>query len=118
MNIQNDKEITVYKNDYGKYSVIISKKNQDDTFESAYIPIQFNKDVELENKTRIKIINAWLSFYKYEKDEEKHTVFYIRCSDFEIVKEEKNPFEEFGEKIKTEFDVGQQIQITDDDLPF
>lgn len=32
--------------------------------------------------------------------------------------EEQNPFEQFGEHVKTDFDVGEQIQITPDDLPF
>ena len=48
-------------------------------------------------------------------------------SDFEIVnaeekeeppKEEQNPFKEFGDNIKTEYDFGEQIQIKDEDLPF
>ena len=114
MNITNEKDVMIYKNDYGKYSVIISKKNADGSFEKAYMPIQFNKGVELENKTLIKIKNAWLSFYKVEDK----TKFFIRCSDFDKVEKEENPFKEFGNNLKSDFDVGEQIQIQDEDLPF
>ena len=133
MNLSSDKEFLIFKNDKG-YTTTIGKKNSDGSYDNAYIGIQFNKDVQLENRTKIKIKNAWLSFYKIVKElkgeTQTTTVFFIRCSDFEIVeeaekevansgkKEEKNPFEEFGDNIKTEFDVGEQIQITDDDLPF
>lgn len=125
MNITNDKEVVVYKNEYGKYSVMLRKKNQDDTFESAYIPIQFNKDVKLENKTPIKIKNAWLTFYKLDtQDGNKETRYIIRCTEFELAankteeEPKRNPFEEFGKTIETESQIGEQIQITDDDLPF
>lgn len=33
-------------------------------------------------------------------------------------KEENNPFEEFGEHFTTEWEAGQQIEISSDDLPF
>ena len=124
MNLSNDKEVIVYKNEYGKYSVMLKNKHSDGTFENAYIPIQFNKGVELDNRTPIKLKNAWLSFYKIEKDGQKETKYIIRCSDFEIVehkeqpKEEKNPFEEFGKSIETESKIGEQLQIQEDDLPF
>lgn len=121
MNLSNDKDVMVYKNEYGKYSVMLRKKNQDNSYESAYIPIQFNKGVELDNKTLIKIKNAWLTFYKLEKDGKQETKFVIKCSDFEKVEhneESKNPFEEFGNSIETESQIGEQIQIEDSDLPF
>ena len=124
MNITSDKEYIVFKNDKGKYSISISKKNADGTYESTYIPIQFNKDVEVEDRARIKIKTAWLSFYKITKEfkggRQTTPVFFIRCSEFE--KEEvspeppKNPYEEFA--TKTQFDVGHQIQIDESDLPF
>lgn len=33
-------------------------------------------------------------------------------------KEEINPYEQFGDSIKTMSDIGEQIEITDEDLPF
>ena len=67
MNISNDKNVMIFKQDK-KYVVGISKKNKNGEYERAYFPIQFNQGVELENKTLIKIKNAWLSFYNWEKE--------------------------------------------------
>ena len=44
-------------------------------------------------------------------------------NDFEITeqpeeKKETNPFEEFGNSITTESQIGEQIQIDDEELPF
>lgn len=117
MNISNEKNVMVFRRDK-KYTVGIGKKNPDGSYENAYFPIQFNKDVELENKTLIKIKTAWLSFYKWENDSGKGTVFYIKCSDFDIVEEpkvESNPYEEFGNSIDLD-DVGEQITIDTDEL--
>lgn len=117
MNVSNEKEIMIFKNDNGKYSFQISKKNLDGSYSSAYFPIQFNKGVELDNRTLIKIKNAWISFYNWEYENKKGTTFFIKCNDFEEIeskeipktqKEEKNPFEEFGE----------QLQIDESELPF
>ena len=121
MNIVNDKNVMVFKRDK-KYVVGISKKNQDGSYENAYFPIQFNQGVELEDRTLILIKNAWLSFYKWENESGKGTVFYIKCSDFDVVEETKkngpNPYEEFGKIVEAESEVGEQITIDDDDLPF
>lgn len=118
MNISNDKNVMIFKQDK-KYVVGINKKNQDGSFDNAYFPIQFNQGVELENRTLIKIKNAWLSFYKWKNEDKKGTVFYIKCNDFDIIKQkETNPFEEFGNNIGTESSIGEQIKITDEDLPF
>ena len=115
MNITNDKNVIVFKNDYGKYSVKISKKNMEGEYENAYIPIQFNKDIELENRTTIRIKTAWLSFYKINNEEgRQETKFFIRCSDFDKI----DTSQEEKLSIKTESKVGQEIKIEDKDLPF
>lgn len=123
MNIVNEKTVRIYKYE-DKYSVGISKKNADGEYENAYFPIQFNKGVELEDKTLIKIKNAWLSFYNWEYEDKKGTKFFIKCNDFEEIKQEKkepeqkketNPFEEFGREHQVE------LNYTDEDgadLPF
>lgn len=116
MEIISKKEEMVFKNEYnGKvfYSIGISKKNQDGKYENGYINVQFRKDVELENKTKIKIKQAWLDFYI----KDKKTFPYIFINDFDLIKE-KDPFKDFGDNIKTESEIGKQIQITDDDLPW
>lgn len=70
MNIIEDKEKVIYRNEInGKisYSIGISKKKEDGTCENAYLPCRFRKDVSLENKTKIKIKQAWVDFFKIEK---------------------------------------------------
>ena len=61
----------------------------------------------------------------YEVSGVKKYRTYVMVTDIEFLeskkheeKTEKNPFEEFGEHVKTEFDVGQQVEISDDDIPF
>ncbi len=120
MNITNDRNVMVFKNDKGKYSVGISKKNQTGEYEKAYFPIQFNKDVELEDRTLIKIKTAWLSFYKWEYELKTGTTFFIKCSDFEIVEQDNK--EEHNAQLKMETDpykdFGDSIEIKEEDLPF
>ena len=113
MNIVTDKPITVFRRDteFGSfYSVGLSKKNNEGSYINGYMSVQFKNGVELENKTKIYIKNAWLSFYLKEKE----TKPYIFISDFETLEDtinqakqpkQQDPFVEMG-------------QIVDDDLPF
>lgn len=55
-------EIMIFKNEYG-FSTSISRKNQDGEYEKMYLSVQLPKGVELENKTKINITKAFLSFY-------------------------------------------------------
>ena len=122
-----DRSEMIFRKEYnGKpsYSIGLSKKDKDVNYTNGYIKANFKAGTEINNKARIKINSAWLSFYKDDKDKTIPTIY---ISDFEIVedgevaeepKEEKNPFKEFGDSITTEFDVGHQIEIGDDDLPF
>ena len=124
MNIVNNYPVMIFKDEYGKYTVGLSNKKQDGTYENAYYPIQFNKEVVLENQTKILIKNAWLSFYKWEYEGKKGTTFYIRCNQFELAdqqeqpkqEEEKglDPYQVFGNSITVE----QIDSIDDNDLPF
>lgn len=56
-------EIMIFKNEYG-FSTSISRKNQDGEYEKMYLSVQLPKGVEIENKTKINITKAFLSFYK------------------------------------------------------
>lgn len=106
--------VMIFKNDYGKYFCGISKKNMDGSYDNAYFQVVFNrKDAHLENKTKIEIKNAWLDFYNYvyegKEGREKRTKWYIRISQFDILKneeendiiekqEDKDLWEEFAEE--------------------
>lgn len=118
MNVINDRPVMVFKKN-NKYTIAISKKKKDNTYEKAYIKIEFGKDIELEDKTLIKIKNAWLDFYNWEYEGKKGTTWVIKCSEFEKQQnEEKDPFEKFENSISTKSQIGEQIQIDDDMLPF
>ena len=117
MNINDDKEHLIFRKDgtYGAmYSTGLSKKLQDGNYENGFIRVQFKKGIELEDKTKIKIKNGWLSFYKTKS---KETTHYIFINEFEkiIDKEQEDPFKEFGSEHKTETD---ELTLTEEDLPF
>ena len=111
MNIENKYPVTVYRNE-NKYTVGIAVKKKDGTYDNAYFPIRFNQGVKVENKTKIYIKNAWLSFYKWEYEGKKGTTFFIKCSQFETVDEvikenfepinKEDPYATFGNSFTVE----------------
>ena len=117
MQIIGNKDDIIFRKDYnGKpsYSLGLSKKDKDGKFINGYIKVNFKKGTDLKNKTKIKIINSWLDFYK-DGDKTIPTLF---INEYEIVSEpeEENPYKEMNTKVES--DIGKQIEITDDDLPF
>lgn len=117
MEIVSNRDETIFRRDFdGKalYSIGISKKNQDGSYDNGYIPVRFKKDVELDNKTKIRINTAWLDFY-LTKDNK--TSPYIFICDFDKVEEKKDVFAEY-EKLTAKTKIEEQLQITDEDLPF
>lgn len=105
----NDYPVTIFRKDYdGRqlYSFGLSKKNQDGTYTNGYMPCQFKKGEEVQNKTKIYIKQAWLKFYLKDKE----TKPYIFINEYETIEEtiEKakepeqvnDPFTEYGESIE------------------
>ena len=99
--------IMIFKNQYGKYYTNLSRKKSDGTYDKAYFQVVFDRDIHIENKTKIEIKQAWLDFNNWEFQDKKGTVFYIRIKKFEELKNEekngiineaenKDPYEEFG----------------------
>lgn len=106
MNFQeiDNKMIFKRENEYGSfYSMGISKKLEDGSYENGYIDVRFRKDIELDNMTKINIKESWLTFYLKDDGEHKTTKPYIFINDFEIVEENNSSDESI---------------IDDDDLPF
>ena len=119
MNIQT-KNSMVFVFD-GKYYIGISKKKKDGSYESAYFPIEFNKDVEIENKTLISIKNGWLSFYKWEYEGKKGTKFFIKCTEYELAQgKQEQSSEEPKNSLNDDIfkDFGENIEIDGSCLPF
>ena len=94
-------ETMIFKNDIG-YSTSISKKNEDGTYENMFIPVNFKKGIEVENKTKINILNGFLSFYKTKEGLTK-----IKLVVTEFTAEDK----------QEEMFIPNNAEITDD-LPF
>ena len=122
MNIESKQPYTVFRNDYNQYTFYklgVSKKDTTGKWINGYIKCKFKKDVALENKTRIYIKKAWLSFDLKEKE----TIPFIFVSEFETIDEtienSKKSTEIVQSKAEDPFkDFGEEIEIRDEDLPF
>lgn len=102
MNINSERPLMVFKREYNGrvyYSLGISKKEMNGTYTNGYMPCEFKKGVSVNDKTRIYLKNAFLTFYL----KDKQTVPYIKILEYETVEEtiqnSKDPFEEFGEQV-------------------
>jgi len=101
------------------YSIGLSKKNKNGNYENGFMSARFKKDVEIANKTRIKIKEAFLSF----NVKDNKTFPYIFINDYEIISETNPEHKEIqemtnDEHYKTKSDTFEQVEITDEDLPF
>lgn len=118
MNFEKNYIVMVFVKEYeGRklYSIGLSKKNKDGGYDNGYISARFRKDVVLDNKTRIKVKEAWLSF----NTNENKTFPFIFINDFEILgtaKPKEDAFKEFGDNLKTKRE--EQVEIQESDLPF
>ena len=128
MNIETEQQYTIFRNDFNGYSyykIGVSKKSQSGEWINGYIRCQFKKDVVIENKTKIYIRKAWLSFYLNNKE----TIPYIFISDFETTDEtieNSKKVSQSGTETATQSvtqedlfkDFDEEIQLSDEDLPF
>lgn len=113
MNLE-QRNVMIFRNERDgrvSYSVGLSRKNQDGGYENSYFPIKFKKGIDLANKTRIKLLNSYLTFDNYtDKDGKNRTFNYIMVIDFESeAKIEENSrkdvdraFEELGKELSEE----------------
>lgn len=95
-------ETMIFKNDKGNYSTSISNRKEDGSYENMFIAVNFKKGVELENKTKINITNAFLSFYKTKDGLAKPKIVVMefegtnntttQATDFEITSDDELPF--------------------------
>lgn len=121
MNIECEKPKTIYKykTKDGKehYSLGLSKKKQDGSWENGFISCRFKKDANIENKTRILIKEGWVDFYV--KDRITYPFIFINLyEEVEEPKPEDVKTTDIPQNIKTEYSEDSDIQIKDEDLPF
>lgn len=93
MHIKENEEVMIFKSDKGNYSIGLSRKDRNGQYFNGYLPCQFKNGISVANKTKVKLKNAFLSFYL--KDEK--TVIYLMILDFDEVKNKENYFELKGE---------------------
>jgi hypothetical protein len=130
MNIDNQYPVAIFRFESGEnvyYKMGLSNKDKDGNYINGYIPVQFRRGIELENKTKIYLKKAWLTFYLKKENidgvDKNITVPYVFVSEFEKVEE---VIEHSKEKdiVKDEAaadpfkDLGNELVFTDDDLPF
>lgn len=116
MNIENKYAVMIFKNiNDGKafYNIGLSKKDAEGNYVNGYMSCRFKKDVELEDKTKIMIKSAFLTFYL----KNKVTVPYIFISEFDLVDTSIQTMEKEGvDDPYAAF--GNSITAEELDLPF
>jgi len=73
---------TIFRKDFDNrpaYSIGISKKKEDGTWANVYIPVSFRRGVEVGNRTKVDIKDAWPSCYEGKNG----TVLTIFVNDFD-----------------------------------
>ena len=131
MNIDNQYPVAIFRFESGEniyYKMGLSNKDKDGNYINGYIPVQFRKGIELENKTKIYLKKAWLTFYLKKENidgvDKNITVPYIFVSEFEKVEEviagskEKDIVKDEAAASDPFKDLGNELVFTDEDLPF
>lgn len=112
MKIIEEYPVKVFMKEYeGKkfYRLGLSKKDMNGNFVNGYIDCRFRKDVEVDTDKKIYLQDCWLDFYV--KDKITKPFIFINKFDYvsDIIKQEvKDPFVE----------VGEELELKDEDLPF
>ena len=111
----NDIPVKVFKDEKGKYSIGISKKVGEE-YKNKYFPVEFLKDVSLENGTEIIIKHAFLTWFDWTFEDKTGTKFIIKITAFERVGTETKTEQPKNEDV---WGSAKSIEINDDDsLPF
>ena len=99
MHIKENEEVMIFKNDKGYYSIGLNRKDRNGEYFYGYFPCQFKKDVDVPNKSRIRIRNAFISFYL--KDDK--TMPYVMVTDYDTVEKKENYLETKTQMEETPF---------------
>lgn len=81
MHIKDNEEVMIFKSDKGHYSIGLNRKDRNGQYFNGYFPCQFKNGIDVENKTRIKLKNAFISFYL----KDKITMPYLMILDYSLV---------------------------------
>lgn len=114
MKVIHEYPVKVFENtheDRKYYKIGVSKKDQNGNYINGYLDCRFRKDVEVDTSKKIYIQDAWLDFYV--KDKVTHHFLFVNKFEYvsDVIENEKatsDPFEDFG----------NEVALTDEDLPF
>lgn len=114
MKVIHEYPVKVFENTYEDkkyYKIGVSKKDQNGNYINGYLDCRFRKDVEVDTSKKIYIQDAWLDFYV--KDKVTHNFLFVNKFEYvsDVIKNESaasDPFEDFG----------NEVALTDEDLPF
>lgn len=129
-NISNE-EATIYKTDKGNYKAYVRNKiidaNGEEKSEFMKIDVGFRKGIDLKNKTKIEITNAFLTFYSIQTKETDENGNFLKkqfpkimIMSFEILQDGiDEPMHTSQKSNKTEENFSDfDFNSEDDDLPF
>lgn len=90
--VRNDYNYIVYRNEYNEkvfYKIRIEQTLSDEQKLIGYVQVKFSGDIDIPNKTKIKINKAIENFY-FAKNDVKHynPIFYYQINDFEVIDSE------------------------------
>lgn len=104
MNITSNNTMIFAKEFDGKmhYRAGMSRKNQNNEYEKAYIDVRLPKDVSIADRTKINITKGFLTFYKTKEGKD---IWYIvvqeftteEAKDVEVLKVESKRAEEYDD---------------------
>ena len=125
--LTHDHEIKVLNNDKTvcEFTIATNRgKDKADFINCIVWNAQAENLVKYQSKGSLIAVLGELRIDVYEVEDTRRYKTYVLVNTIEYLEskkkdnEESNPFEQFGEHVKTDFDLGEQIQIEDDDLPF
>lgn len=123
-------EITIRKHGNGYYTTI-ARKLEDGTYDNAFVSVSFRKGVELEDRTRIKVNDGFLSFWRKTPETKEMITITKKDGTTEEVEKKGQPvytfmildFEQLHKYDRTDLEQQEEEReeytpVTDDDLPF
>lgn len=101
-------EMIIHRKENRGHYTFLSNKVEDDKWDNFPIGVGFRKGVEVDDGTKIKVKDGFMTFYRkdpVEGEERGQGVVKLMILDYEVV----------SKKQAEEFPIAE---ITDDDLPF
>ena len=85
-----DRPVMIFRSEYyGRvfYSYGLSKKDRDGEYINGYMSCKFRKDIDIPNKTLIKVNDAWQDFYISKNGRTVNSVF---INEFDYVENQES----------------------------